>query len=107
MEKLTEKEKNEDKKKEYAAVVARIDDFSPAELEETMAKYRVLSPEGKPVSAPFPFNLMFAISIGPTGMYKGCALPHATRAVWGSQGVRCGAHTQRGVLTCALSHCAL
>lgn len=66
-----EKEKNEDKKKEYAAVVARIDDFSPLELEETMAKYRVLSPEGKPVSAPFPFNLMFAISIGPTGMYKG------------------------------------
>jgi glycyl-tRNA synthetase len=71
MEKLMEKEKNEDKKKEYAAVVARIDDFSPLELEETMAKYRVLSPEGKPVSAPFPFNLMFAISIGPTGMYKG------------------------------------
>jgi glycyl-tRNA synthetase len=82
MEKLMEKEKNEDKKKEYAAVVARIDDFSPLELEETMAKYRVLSPEGKPVSAPFPFNLMFAISIGPTGMYKGFLRPETAQSIF-------------------------
>lgn len=72
MEKLLEKEKDEEKKKEYARVVALIDDYSPAELEEVMAKYRVVSPEGKPVSTPFPFNLMFNISIGPTGLYKGC-----------------------------------
>lgn len=74
LEKLLEKEKDAAKKKEYAAVIARLDDFSAAELEEMMALYKVVSPEGKPVSAPFPFNLMFNISIGPTGTFKGYPL---------------------------------
>ncbi len=71
IEKLLAQEKDASKQTEYENVIARIDDLSPEELAEVMAKYKVLSPEGKNVSAPFPFNLMFNVSIGPTGLYKG------------------------------------
>lgn len=68
LEKLLEdKQLTAEKRKEYEQALARIDDLDINELGEVMAKYRVTSPEGKNVSAPFPFNLMFSTTIGPSG----------------------------------------
>ena len=62
------------KRREMETDYARADEFSEEELAAVMKKYNVLSPDGKPVSAPFPFNLMFSTSIGPSGDLKGYAI---------------------------------
>jgi glycyl-tRNA synthetase len=82
LEKLIAKEKKQEKKQEYARAIAIIDDLSADELAEAMTKYRVVSPEGKPLSAPFPFNLMFNISIGPTGLHKGYLRPETAQSIF-------------------------
>jgi glycyl-tRNA synthetase len=68
LEKLLE-DKNLDAnlRREYQQALARADDFSMEELAAVMEKYGVMSPDGKKVSAPFPFNLMFSTAIGPSG----------------------------------------
>lgn len=72
LEKLLEdKSLDPAKRKEIETDYARADEFSQEELTEVMKKYNVLSPEGKPISAPFPFNLMFSTPIGPAGDLKG------------------------------------
>lgn len=45
----------------------RIDDLTPEQLTAVFRKYQVKSPAGNELSEPFPFNLMFATSIGPVG----------------------------------------
>jgi glycyl-tRNA synthetase len=46
---------------------ARIDDLTAEQLTMMFRKYSVKSPVGNDLSEPFPFNLMFATSIGPAG----------------------------------------
>jgi glycyl-tRNA synthetase len=45
----------------------RIDDLTMAQLSAMFRQYQVKSPAGNELSEPFPFNLMFATSIGPVG----------------------------------------
>jgi len=83
LEKLLEdKSLDAAKRRELEQDYARADEFSQEELTEVMKKYNVLSPEGKPISAPFPFNLMFSTSIGPTGDLKGYLRPETAQSIF-------------------------
>jgi len=83
LEKLLEDPKLEpEKKRQMEQDYARADEFSQEELTEVMKKYNVLSPEGKPITAPFPFNLMFATPIGPAGDLKGYLRPETAQSIF-------------------------
>eukprot|EP00357_Protocruzia_adherens_P026662 CAMPEP_0114977724 /NCGR_PEP_ID=MMETSP0216-20121206/3400_1 /TAXON_ID=223996 /ORGANISM="Protocruzia adherens, Strain Boccale" /LENGTH=627 /DNA_ID=CAMNT_0002338821 /DNA_START=66 /DNA_END=1949 /DNA_ORIENTATION=- len=81
MEKLSEgKKATPEKKEEYRLVAAQADAMSIEELKETIAKYKIVSPDtGNPLTEPFPFNLMFGTPIGPTGHLKGYLRPETAQ----------------------------
>ena len=61
-----------DKRKELKHVLAVLDELSAEELGAKIKQYGIVAPDTKNVlSDPFPFNLMFATSIGPTGLLQG------------------------------------
>lgn len=53
-----------------------------AQLKECFDKYGVLSPSGNPISDPFPFNLMFQSSIGPSGKSIGYLRPETAQGMF-------------------------
>ena len=60
---------------ELDRILGQLDNFTEKDFAQVITKYEVLSPSDKRfVSAPEPFNLMFATPIGPTGNLKGFAL---------------------------------
>lgn len=63
-----------EKAKELKHVLAMLDDFSAEELGAKIKEYGIVSPDTKnPLSDPYPFNLMFQTSIGPSGLIPGWA----------------------------------
>lgn len=57
---------------EYETILAKIDNFTGAELGELIRRVKIVSPDtGNEVTEPVEFNLMFDASIGPTGQIKG------------------------------------
>ncbi|KAI3864470.1 hypothetical protein MKW92_032468 [Papaver armeniacum] len=61
-----------DKVQELKHVVAMLDDFSPEQLGSKIKEYGIVAPDTKnPLSDPYPFNLMFHTSIGPSGTIPG------------------------------------
>lgn len=61
-----------DKAAELKHVLAMLDDFSSEELGAKIKEYGITAPETKnPLSDPYPFNLMFQTSIGPSGLAPG------------------------------------
>ena len=63
--------------------LARADDMSVEELGKALVKYGVKSPDtGNDISAPFPFNLMFQTSIGPTGKETGYMRPELAQGIF-------------------------
>lgn len=60
------------KRREMQTDLAGLDEFSGPELGAKIKAYGIKSPEsGNELSDPFPFNLMFATQIGPTGTLQG------------------------------------
>jgi glycyl-tRNA synthetase len=58
---------------EYDNVLAQIDNYTGADLGELIRKHEIKAPEtGNDLTEPVEFNLMFDVSIGPTGAVKGC-----------------------------------
>lgn len=58
---------------EYDNVLAQIDNYTGKDLGELMRKHEIKAPEtGNDLTEPVEFNLMFDVSIGPTGAVKGC-----------------------------------
>lgn len=58
---------------ELKHVLATLDDLSPEELGAKIKEYGIAAPETKnSLSDPYPFNLMFQTSIGPSGLLPGC-----------------------------------
>jgi len=51
------------------------------ELAEVISKYKLVSPKGNALSEPFPFNLMFASTIGPEGHKKGYMRPELAQGI--------------------------
>lgn len=57
---------------EYETILAKIDNFTGAELGALIREAKIVSPDtGNEVTEPVEFNLMFDSSIGPTGQIKG------------------------------------
>jgi glycyl-tRNA synthetase len=68
---------------EFERVKNRIDDMARSELYEQMTKYQVVAPDtNNAISEPFPFNLMFATQIGPTGKQAGFLRPETAQGIF-------------------------
>ena len=68
---------------EIEDVKARIDELSAEELGAQLKKHNVKAPEtNNDISDPFPFNLMFATSIGPRGDLKGYLRPETAQGIF-------------------------
>ncbi|KAL7465087.1 hypothetical protein ACHAXS_005417 [Conticribra weissflogii] len=71
-----------DEREEHLRVQRQADAFSPAELDEQLAKYGCKAPSGEPYGASFPFNLMFKTSIGPEGTSVGYLRPETAQGLF-------------------------
>ena len=61
-----------EKAAEFKDVLAVMEDYSPEELGAKLKEYGITAPDTKnPLSDPYPFNLMFQTSIGPSGLIPG------------------------------------
>ncbi|XP_019170112.1 PREDICTED: glycine--tRNA ligase, mitochondrial 1-like [Ipomoea nil] len=72
-----------DKVAEYRHVLAVLDDLSAEELGAKIKDYGITAPDTKnPLSAPYPFNLMFQTSIGPSGLSPGYLRPETAQGIF-------------------------
>ncbi|KAL1809830.1 hypothetical protein ACET3Z_026820 [Daucus carota] len=68
---------------EYKHILAVLDDLSPEELGAKIKEYGITAPDTKnPLSAPYPFNLMFQTSIGPSGLSPGYMRPETAQGIF-------------------------
>ncbi|XVF08586.1 hypothetical protein REPUB_Repub07fG0016100 [Reevesia pubescens] len=72
-----------DKAAELKHVLAVLDDLSAEELGEKIKEYGIVAPDTKnPLSDPYPFNLMFQTSIGPSGLSPGFMRPETAQGIF-------------------------
>merc|ERR1711939_1219764 len=65
---------------EYESILAKIDNYTGAELGQLIREHKIVAPEtGNEVTEPVEFNLMFDSSIGPTGQIKGYLRPETAQ----------------------------
>ncbi|KAE9453603.1 hypothetical protein C3L33_14504, partial [Rhododendron williamsianum] len=73
----------EEKAAEFKHVIAVLDEFSAEELGSKIKEYGITAPDTKnPLSAPYPFNLMFQTSIGPSGVSPGYMRPETAQGIF-------------------------
>lgn len=66
--------------KEYATILATIDNLDGPELGEIIKRCDIRNPDtNNEVEAPVPFNLMFKTSIGPSSMSSGYLRPETAQ----------------------------
>ncbi|KAJ4796727.1 Glycine--tRNA ligase [Rhynchospora pubera] len=64
-------------------VIATLDDMSAEQLGAKIKEYGITAPETKnQLSDPYPFNLMFQTSIGPTGLSTGYMRPETAQGIF-------------------------
>ncbi|KAI9157712.1 hypothetical protein LWI28_026762 [Acer negundo] len=72
-----------EKAAELKQVLATLDDFSAEELGAKIKEYGIIAPDTKnPLSDPYPFNLMFQTSIGPSGLTPGYMRPETAQGIF-------------------------
>ncbi|CAN7127237.1 unnamed protein product [Brassica rapa subsp. narinosa] len=72
-----------EKAAEYKDVLAVMEDYSPEELGAKIKEYGITAPDTKnPLSDPYPFNLMFQTSIGPSGLIPGYMRPETAQGIF-------------------------
>jgi glycyl-tRNA synthetase len=73
-----------ERKAELLAMRTAADDMSQEELGAAMTALNVTNPDvpGNVLSAPYPFNLMFATQIGPTGKHRGFLRPETAQGIF-------------------------
>jgi len=72
-----------DKREYFIRVRAQADAFSEKELAAKLKEFEVKAPDtGNDLSEPFPFNLMFKTSIGPTGNLPGYMRPETAQGIF-------------------------
>ncbi|WOK94466.1 glycine--tRNA ligase, mitochondrial 1-like [Canna indica] len=72
-----------EKAAELRHVLAVLDDLSAEELGAKLKEYGITAPDTKnPISDPYPFNLMFQTSIGPSGMSPGYMRPETAQGIF-------------------------
>ncbi|KAF5190479.1 Glycine--trna ligase [Thalictrum thalictroides] len=68
---------------EFKHVLAVLDDLSSEQLGAKIKDYGITSPDTKnPLSDPYPFNLMFQTSIGPSGVSTGYMRPETAQGIF-------------------------
>ncbi|XP_010100026.2 glycine--tRNA ligase, mitochondrial 1 [Morus notabilis] len=68
---------------ELRHVLATLDDLSSDELGAKIRKYGITAPDTRnPLSDPYPFNLMFQTSIGPSGLSPGYMRPETAQGIF-------------------------
>ncbi|KAJ0974601.1 hypothetical protein J5N97_016566 [Dioscorea zingiberensis] len=71
------------KASELKHILAVLDDLSSEELGAKLKEYGITAPDTKnPLSDPYPFNLMFQTSIGPTGLSTGYMRPETAQGIF-------------------------
>lgn len=72
-----------EKKEEYKLVLSQIDNYKKDELWELIQKYEVKAPgTNNDLHDPQDFNLMFATSIGPSGLIPGFMRPETAQGIF-------------------------
>ncbi|KAK9684358.1 hypothetical protein RND81_10G204600 [Saponaria officinalis] len=72
-----------EKAAELKHVLAVLDEFSAEELGAKIKEYGITAPDTKnPLSDPYPFNLMFQTSIGPSGLIPGYMRPETAQGIF-------------------------
>ncbi|KAK8693032.1 hypothetical protein V6N13_070631 [Hibiscus sabdariffa] len=72
-----------EKAAELKHVLAVLDDLSAEELGEKIKEYAIVAPDTKnSLSDPYPFNLMFQTSIGPSGLSPGFMRPETAQGIF-------------------------
>ncbi|XP_022867989.1 glycine--tRNA ligase, mitochondrial 1-like isoform X2 [Olea europaea var. sylvestris] len=72
-----------EKAEELRHVLAVLDDLSAEELGAKIKEYGIMAPDTKnPLSNPYPFNLMFQTSIGPSGLSPGYMRPETAQGIF-------------------------
>ncbi|KAK8613313.1 hypothetical protein V6N13_101078 [Hibiscus sabdariffa] len=72
-----------EKAAELKHVLATLDDLSPEALGAKIKEYGITAPDTKnPLSDPYPFNLMFQTSIGPSGLNPGYMRPETAQGIF-------------------------
>lgn len=56
--------------------------YQAEQLEAVVNEFGIKSPQGNPLSKPFPFNLMFVTQIGPTGKFTGYLRPETAQGIF-------------------------
>lgn len=74
---------NESRKDELLTIRAQSDNYSCEELGQKLKELKAKAPEtGNEITDPFPFNLMFKTSIGPTGLVEGFLRPETAQGIF-------------------------
>ncbi|KAL6652807.1 hypothetical protein ACP70R_011732 [Stipagrostis hirtigluma subsp. patula] len=72
-----------EKTEEYNKILAILDDLSAEQLGAKIKEYGIVAPDTKnPLSDPYPFNLMFQTSIGPSGLSPGYMRPETAQGIF-------------------------
>ncbi|KAI3780911.1 hypothetical protein L2E82_10904 [Cichorium intybus] len=72
-----------EKAAELKHILAVLDDLSAEQLGAKIKEYGIVAPDTKnPLSDPYPFNLMFQTSIGPSGMSPGYMRPETAQGIF-------------------------
>lgn len=80
---LQDKKLKEEDKLEMESYLRQLDNMSAKEMNEVILKYKMKSPiTNNDLSEPVAFNLMFATSIGPTGLLKGFLRPETAQGMF-------------------------
>lgn len=83
LEKLLQNPLEGNQRREIEDVLARLDELTAEELGAELTKYDCKAPDtNNDITAPFPFNLMFATSIGPRGDMKGYLRPETAQGIF-------------------------
>lgn len=67
---------------EAKLIHAKADAYTPEELQELFARFKIASPSGNPLSPPEDFNMMFKSSIGPSGHLTGFLRPETAQGIF-------------------------
>ena len=70
-------------RRQLELTLAHLDEFGAEELGAELKKFDTKAPEtGNELSDPYPFNLMFATQIGPSGMVPGFLRPETAQGIF-------------------------
>ncbi|KRZ92850.1 Glycine--tRNA ligase [Trichinella sp. T8] len=83
VEKVLNSKKSLETCQELTNILARLDGFSGEDIANVIKKFQIKSPTtGNNLSEPVPFNLMFGIQIGPTGLSRGFLRPETAQGIF-------------------------